>query len=287
MRFFIEHRTRYVFSRPVFLEPHVIRLIPQQDPRQRLISFECSIDPAPAGQWRGLDQEGSPFIQAWFDGMHEEFSVATRITAETMRTNPFGYLPVREAQTVPPVLDPDAAAALAPCLRRVSGDRDGEDVAAQLSSKLLRECGGSGGAFLTALNVWIFENIEKIVRREAGILPPARTLAAGRGACRDAAVLFMDCCRAVGLPARFVSGYQAGDRENPGDAHDLHAWAEACLPGAGWLGFDPTHGLAVADSHLSLAASHAPEATAPLQGTFRGTGASSVLTHDVRLRAEG
>ena len=73
----------------------------------------------------------------------------------------------------------------------------------------------------------------------------------------------MAVCRAVGLAARFVSGYEAGD---PAYEQMLHAWAEVYLPGAGWRGYDPTMGIAVCDRHVAIAASGWPRYAAPGHG---------------------
>ncbi len=85
-----------------------------------------------------------------------------------------------------------------------------------------------------------------------------------QGSCRDLTVLFMEVCRAMGLAARFVSGYEVGDEET--SQWELHAWAEVYLPGAGWRGYDPTHGLAVGDRHIALAANPLPQYCAPVKG---------------------
>jgi transglutaminase-like putative cysteine protease len=90
----------------------------------------------------------------------------------------------------------------------------------------------------------------------------------------------MDACRSVGLAARFVSGYQQGA---PDLEHDLHAWAEVYLPWAGWRGYDPTQGLAVADQHIALAASARPEQAAPIVGSFRGAAATATLTASISI----
>jgi transglutaminase-like putative cysteine protease len=103
------------------------------------------------------------------------------------------------------------------------------------------------------------------------------------GSCRDFTVLFMEACRAVGLAARFVSGYEEGDSTVL--ERDLHAWAEVYIPGGGWRGFDPTHGLAVADRHVALVASAFPQFTAPVTGsTQEGGRVSSRLTTEVRVK---
>lgn len=241
-----------------------------------------AMEPAPAGCWEGVDQEGNAVTQAWFDGLHATLRVDTTLEAETLRTNPFAFLPLEAARSLPPRLEAAPAAALAPCLRRAPDPEP--RVPETLARELCRESGGRSMDFLLALNARLFETLEKVVRRAPGIQAPSATLASGRGACRDAAVLFMDCCRCVGVPARFVSGYQADEEAAASGGHDLHAWAEAWLPGAGWLGFDPTHGLLAADRHLSLAASHDPVLAAPLRGSFRGTGVTARLAHRVEVR---
>ncbi|MFM7576061.1 MAG: transglutaminase-like domain-containing protein, partial [Microcystaceae cyanobacterium] len=85
-----------------------------------------------------------------------------------------------------------------------------------------------------------------------------------RGSCRDLTILFMEVCRTMGLAARFVSGYQEGDQAT--EDWELHAWAEVYLPGGGWRGYDPTHGLAVSDRHIALVASPNPQDCAPVTG---------------------
>ena len=282
MRFTLRHLTRYTYSRPVFIEPHTIRLTPRQDPCQRILEHELLFDPLPAGRWDGIDAEGNPFTQVWFDGLASSLTVEARTTAETLRHNPFAFL-LTDAAALPPQFSRAAGAALAPCLRRDSAGESAE--VNELTQALLARVKGSGLDFLLELNNWIFANVTKVIRKEPGILPPGTVCRERRGACRDAASLFIACCRQGGIPARFTSGYQAGDVESR-DEHDLHAWAEAFLPGAGWLGLDPTHGLVVAERHLALAASHDPELAAPVRGSFRGTEAAAVMTHELDLSFE-
>ena len=112
-------------------------------------------------------------------------------------------------------------------------------------------------------------NVRPVVRPHGAALSPEATWGERTGACRDLAPLFNEVCRLVGLPARFVSGYGYSDFL---DERHLHAWSEVYLPGAGWRGFDPTIGLAVADRHIAVAAARDPEDTAPTSGTYRGTG---------------
>jgi hypothetical protein len=136
--------------------------------------------------------------------------------------------------------------------------------------------------FLAELSRQLHQQIEVPVREHGDPAPAERTLQERRGACRDVTVLFMACCRSLGIAARFVSGYQQGDGK--GGTSYMHAWAEVYIPGGGWRGYDPTHGLAIADSHVALAASARPELAAPTSGSFRGTGVSSRMRTELTIR---
>lgn len=286
MLFLIHHHTSYRFERPVFLEPHEIRLMPRQDGTQKVLDFRMEMDPEPAGLWFGLDAESSPFASAWFNDLHAELSIRTTCRVSTLRNNPYGFLLSEAAQALPPRLSPAEAAALAPCLKRSPAPPGGADLIADLARDIRDQAAGVQGngtclGFAVSLNTWLFAHLTKVVRSEPGIQPPAETLHTCTGSCRDSAVLFMDCCRAAGIPARFVSGYQEGDPDEP--YRELHAWAEVFIPGAGWIGCDPTHGLLTAESHVALSASHDPAQAAPVRGAYRGTGVASQLDHAVRI----
>jgi transglutaminase-like putative cysteine protease len=194
---------------------------------------------------------------------------------ETHRTNPFDFLLPADAVLLPPAY-PAAGR------RGLAGYLDGGDTAPAVraaADAMLARSEGRTVPFLMELTRWIGASHEKIVRLEGPPLAPAETLAAGAGSCRDLAVLFNEMCRTVGLAARFVSGYH--EREAPDGQRYLHAWSEVYLPGAGWRGFDPAEGLAVADRHVVLATGLQPPAAAPTDGTFRGNGASSTLESQI------
>ena len=118
--------------------------------------------------------------------------------------------------------------------------------------------------FLFALNQRIYQDCEYIIRETGKPYPAGMTWRRKKGSCRDYTVLFMEVCRAVGIAARFVSGYQEGDAQQQN--RDLHAWVEVYLPGGGWRGYDPTLGLVISDRHIPLAASAIPELAAAVEG---------------------
>ncbi|MBD3176133.1 MAG: transglutaminase family protein, partial [Armatimonadia bacterium] len=128
----------------------------------------------------------------------------------------------------------------------------------------------------------LHEHIDREIREEGAPLAPHECLARGAGACRDLAELLNAAARVMGIAARFVSGYRWG--EGIDEAY-MHAWSEVYLPGAGWRGYDPVEGLAVADRHVPVAASPHADGAAPTFGTFRRTGADATLSTDLRVEA--
>jgi transglutaminase-like putative cysteine protease len=213
----------------------------------------------------------------WFGGETETLSVRVAFSVETLRANPYDYIVTDPlALRLPMRLEGGLARALSHYRTRVRVNRDvdrfAQHIAAQASQETI--------PFLTTLNAAICERSRKVIREEGPPMPPEQTLAERTGSCRDLTVLFNDVCRAVGIPARFVSGYWHAETER--EKRHMHAWAEVYLPGGGWRGFDPSYGLAVADEHLAVAASSEPSGAAPITGTFRGTGAE--VTMDTHLK---
>jgi transglutaminase-like putative cysteine protease len=198
---------------------------------------------------------------------------------ETLRTNPFDYLLETGAMELPVRYRPESRAALA---AYQAFDQPPGSVVTEFANEILAGAKRQTIVFLTKLCGWIAGSFQNEIRPEGAPLPPEVTLAKRSGSCRDLAVLFIEACRAVGLAARFVSGYQSA-LDSDGDRH-LHAWAEVFLPGAGWRGYDPGLGLAVADQHVALASGLTPLAAAPSVGTFRGTGVSSNLESQIVIR---
>lgn len=281
MQIRIRHETQYYFDGPVLLEPHIVRLWPRADPTQHILSYRIQISPEPIGRGFYLDAQGNSVLRVWFSGMTDHLSILAAGDVETLRNNPFDFLILPEATRLPlrwtermgptllPFLSVDASEEMAP-VRELA-----RAVAREVDQEIL--------PFLGAVNQRIYQSVRVIRRYEGAPLPPYETLVRGVGACRDLAMLFIEICRQMGLPARFVSGYAAGV-DPIEDAH-LHAWAEVCLPGGGWRGYDPTLGLAVADQHIALAAGTPPENTLPVEGSFRGTGRSATMEIDLRIES--
>jgi transglutaminase-like putative cysteine protease len=278
--FEITHTTSYTFDRPVFLEPHTLRLRPRCDGSQRVIQFKLDVEPRPAGLSECLDVDGNAVTHAWFDGLTESLTLRSVLEVETLRPNPFDYILADPTAERLPMVYPDA---LRSRLMPYGSGEAVHDLVAQFARSITTEAGHETLPFLTTLTQRIQGLCQVTTREEGDPQPPEVTLAERRGACRDLTVLFMGACRALGIASRFVSGYQEGDPDQ--EERPLHAWAEVYLPGGGWRGYDPTCGLAVANRHVAVAAGLSPRDAAPVTGTTRGTGASSRLRAEIHLRA--
>jgi len=276
--FEITHLARYVYNQPVFLEPHLIRMRPRVDGGQLLESFRLVVKPQPAGLSSSLDAEGNVVSLAWFNGLSSELTIRAESVVTTIRHNPFEFILPPNRLLLPmsysPVEEPLVAAA-----RKRAGEIHADDPVGRFAADVAAEVDQQVVPFLSRLaerlsSTWTVQH-----REQGSPWPALETFSRRTGACRDLVVLYMDACRSVGLAARFVSGYQQRLSEF---AHDLHAWAEVYLPWAGWRGYDPTQGLAVADQHIALAASARPEQAAPVVGYFRGI-ATATLTASIDI----
>jgi len=276
MLFTIRHHTRYCYSKPVRLGAQDLRFRPRDDGAQRVIEYRLDVGPEPHGVNEHIDLEGNRVTQVWFADKtdHLEITLTTRV--ETLRENAFDFILAPEATRLPIAHAPDEACAH-PYLNRIAADDSIAAFAAELSLSVDRDT----VAFLDRLNRHLFDQFDHVHRHIGAPHPPAYTLESRRGACRDLAVLFVDCCRAEGIAARFASGYQRGNLSS--ERRDLHAWPEVYLPGAGWRGYDPTHGEAIANTHVTIAAAAHARDTMPLTGSFTGPGATSHLDFTVEI----
>lgn len=269
MRYKITHTTCYQYSQTVRLRSHTILLCPRSDGAQWLKQFDIQIEPPPKQQTYFLDINGNTCLKISFANELSTLKITTTSEVVTQRENPFDYLSEPWALTFPVDYPSSLAAQLSPYLATLPG-RGLTDVnmpsVLEMAQSMTQKTGGDVGQFLTQLAQTIHTQCDYQQRLEGPALAPAVTLAQRSGTCRDFAVLFVAVCRAVGLAARFVSGYQEGDPDGP---HDLHAWAEVYVPGGGWRGFDPTLGLAVSDRHIVLSTAIAPEQAGPVVGQLQ------------------
>jgi transglutaminase-like putative cysteine protease len=281
VRFDIRHITTYRYSRPVRLGPHVVRLLPRTDGRQRPLAWRCTVSPVPVRQAQGLDAAGNLATYLWFAGttacLRIDCSSCVLTAADTALTREMDAA----AGTLPPAYRENELQALGASRQRGPCP----PTVAALSARLAAQAGNDIPAYLAALNGFLYGGFERVIRDTGAPQDPGHTLATRRGACRDLAWLFIAACRSRGLAARFVSGYQA-QPEHPGRRRYLHAWPEVYLPGGSWRGYDPTHGSCVTDAHVAVAAACEAAATLPVDGWFTGDGAHATLDFalDIRTR---
>ncbi|MCP4190984.1 MAG: transglutaminase family protein [Planctomycetaceae bacterium] len=271
----ITHETHYRYSAPVEIQPHLLRFHPRNDGSQTTQSFQLHLDPKPVGFTEQLDLEDNLVQFTWFDGAHLELSIKVATTVNTARRNPFDFLKPHSGLSLDQLYHPAEQTRLQRYLMR---DQPfcSDDQVRQMACQIAKASGGDPVRFLIDLNQEICNQIELEHRDSGDPFTPQETLGRGRGACRDTAVLFIDACRSTGIAARFASGYHLN--EDPDDSNELHGWVEAYLPNAGWRGFDPSVGIAVADEHVTIATASSPRDTFPVTGNYCGQATPTMET---------
>lgn len=284
MRIAITHTVNYAYDRPVFVDPHVLRLRPSHELAQRLQRFQCQIAPTPQHVSQALDHNDNHAAFACFRGTTERLTIEATSEVTTLLTNPFDYILHTRAGELDQLYDDGLRRSLSPFLETKHGPVDCDDgdqtpkntgpvaLAEEIADRTSRRT----LSFLDDLNADLNRRFEFVVREHGAPFMPAETLRRSKVSCRDVAVLFIHMCRVAGVAARFVSGYTVPDAD--ATEHYMHAWSEVYLPGAGWRGYDPTTGLAVGDHHVVVARSEDPIHAAPVFGSIRGTGASSEMS---------
>ena len=238
-------------------------MCPRSDRAQQLQSFTLSVLPIPQGTSNFVDLDGNNLTKLWFDTPTQQLSIQTICKVETTCTNPFNYLLESWALSIPFNYPCSLRQQLEPYLHPYGFVADSS--ALELAQEIAIATQNNTLDFLFALNQRIYKECSYSIRDIGEPFPAGVTWRNKQGSCRDYAVLFMEVCRAMGIAARFVSGYQEGDELQ--QSRDLHAWVEVYLPGAGWRGYDPTLGLVISDRHIPLAASAIPKYAAAVEGT--------------------
>ncbi|MET0208114.1 MAG: transglutaminase family protein, partial [Burkholderiaceae bacterium] len=288
----LNHVTHYRYDRRVALGPQVVRLRPAPHCRTPILSYSLRVEPVE----HFVNWQQDPFANhlAWlvFPEKTTEFKVTVDLVAEMAVYNPFDFFLEENAEHFPFDYDEATRRELAPYL--VKGvftprfeafvksiprfDPKGEDRQRTID-------------FLVSINQRLQHDIRYLIRMEPGVQTPEVTLTNGSGSCRDTGWLLVQALRHLGLAARFVSGYliqlkpDVKSLDGPSGAEtdftDLHAWCEVFLPGAGWIGLDPTSGLMAGEGHIPLACTPEPSSAAPVAGAVDKSEVS--FTHTMKV----
>lgn len=269
----LNHVTHYRYDRAVKLGPQVVRLRPAPHSRTRVLSYAMKVTPAQHFiNWQ-QDPQSNYLARLVFPEKTTELRVEIDLVVEMAVFNPFDFFLEPQAEKFPFDYAREQSTELAPY--RVKTELT--PLLAKYLETISRETQPTGD-FLVALNQRIQADVQYLIRMEPGVQTPEQTLALGSGSCRDSAWLLVQVLRHLGLAARFVSGYLIqltadvkaldGPSGAEADFTDLHAWCEVYLPGAGWIGLDPTSGLLAGEGHLPLACSPDPSSAAPITGVL-------------------
>jgi uncharacterized protein (DUF2126 family)/transglutaminase-like putative cysteine protease len=287
----LHHKTHYKYDRLVSLGPQVVRLRPAPHSRTRILSYSQKVTPEKHFVNWQQDPQSNWNARLVFPEQTREFCVKVDLVAEMAVLNPFDFFLEPDAERYPFEYDPALDHELAPFQKKcwltpkftkylaaIRKDILGETkkLTAKQRMEIPFEKKPRTIDFLVAINQKLWKGIKYTIRLEPGVQKPEETLQLASGSCRDSAWLLVQLLRHCGLAARFVSGYliqlkaDVKSLDGPSGAErdftDLHAWTEVYLPGAGWVGLDPTSGLLAGEGHIPLAATPDPTSAAPISG---------------------
>jgi len=269
----LNHVTHYRYDRSVSIGPQVVRLRPAPHCRTRILAYSMRIEPSEHFVNWQQDPQSNYLARLVFPEKARELRIEVDLVAEMSVLNPFDFFLEPHAEQFPFEYTEEQRRELRPFLECLPATARFADYLASISTKP-----APTASFLVELNQRLQNDIKYLIRMEPGVQTPEQTLASRAGSCRDSGWLLVQLLRHLGLAARFVSGYLIqltpdvkaldGPSGPTADFTDLHAWCEVYLPGAGWIGFDPTSGLLAGEGHIPLACSPDPSSAAPISGAL-------------------
>lgn len=283
----ISHVTRYTYRQPVSFGEHRIFVRPRESYDQHLIEARLDITPEPAELRWTQDVFGNSLALATFNRRAKELRIDswTRMEHSPLLTEEVEVEPY--ARRYPFGYSPEDLPDLLRSMERQH--HDPERILDNWARGFVKKSSETETlAMLTAMTKAIRRDFTYLSRAEKGTQTPIETLQKKQGTCRDFAVLMIEACRALGLAARFVSGYLYNPKGTSGriGGGSTHAWVRIFLPGSGWVEFDPTNGIVGNAGLIRVAVARDPAQAIPISGTWSGFPASDLgmdVTVDVLL----
>jgi uncharacterized protein (DUF2126 family) len=273
IRVALSHLTRYDYARPIQLGRQLVRLRPAPHNRTPIHRYSLAIRPERHFVNWQQDPHGNFVARLAFPELTTHFEVCVDLVVDLEAFDPFDFFLDPAADRYPFEYENSARRELDPFLDKLPLEARAADFMRELDKSPRNSVD-----FLVDVNRAVERAVRYVIRMNPGVQTPEQTLAEGQGSCRDSAWLLTQVLRQLGIAARFVSGYliqltpdQRPTEGPPGptrDFTDLHAWCEAYVPGAGWIGLDPTSGLLAAEGHIPLACTALPDAAGPIEGSL-------------------
>ena len=268
MKKIIIHKLSYSYEKTVSLNEHLICLKPRSSGFQKLNCFEIEIHPYPNSIFPLISANGDDMFKAFFSEPTDSLSIEAKSEIETQIHPDLYQLKNNNDLSLPMKID-DNASSLIGFLQGWLPNGQHDPAAIQIAQEALIGIDNNLLDFLYQLIDLIKDRVKYTPRHLGPAWTAGRTLRERVGSCRDLAILLMEACRCVGIPSRFVSGYQFLD--HPPEKYELHAWTEIFIPGFGWRGFDPSGCGLINSKYVTLASSSKSEFVGPVRGTFSGS----------------
>jgi len=278
MKLRVQHLTEYAYESQVFLGVHHFYLLPQYRLHFEIVEQSIEISPNPENQTVRQDLSGNFYSLVWFNDLSDSLTIQSNLLLDIKRFNPFSFL-VDDQFSQTFENNPFPKFNYSGLEKELVKFYIFDDRVEEFQHLIPLYWKGNKDliGFLVGITAGINEGWDHIIRHEEDIWEPKFTFNLKKGSCRDLAWMLMNILGNLGLGTRFISGYAFNPELN--DGHELHAWLEVFLPGAGWIGLDPSLGLLTDHRYIPLAAHAKPKLAAPVQGSFSGPGNSRLNTN--------
>jgi uncharacterized protein (DUF2126 family)/transglutaminase-like putative cysteine protease len=276
----LTHITEYQYDKKIQIFPQYLRLTPSNHCKLPIDSFQLDISPQEHFIHQQQDVFGNQITRVAFKKASDFFKITVNLKVHWLNLNPFDFLIDQYAENYPF----DYANNIQPYLTHYLIQAEPSETIKQW---LIQYSPNTKNTidFCCEVNKTLYQEIQYITREDPGVQSVSTTLETKQGSCRDTAWALCELLRAYGFASRFVSGYllQLNKKTNSNTDSELHAWTEIFIPGAGWIGLDPTSGLLTGQQHIPLCGAPHPNDAAPISGKVQACHAT--MKHKIVIDA--